>query len=226
MQSIRVTLYEILGYFVPGFLASLGVAAGIWSIWFHSASIEISQIPSSPRALGCTALFAYILGHLVQATGNFLPRAESRYSLHSSCQGICELTASAMESELGICLTDKGLPMVSALSQCLVSQTGKADDQEVYTYREGFYRGACVAMLLGGLALLIRSFSSARISRHGIITPIPTSLVVSSAIASLTSAWLFYLRYVRFGDYRVRTTLGAALVVIKTINPKEKAEDK
>jgi len=221
MQSLRVTLYEIFGYIIPGLLALLGISVLIWAFWVPSLVLPL-QIPRYEVghyiAIG---FFSYMLGHVVQAVGNFLKRAELRTNLNDRCGHLIDCAKQMIVKKYGNnceidCLSD-----ITALAHAELTQNGKADEYEVFVYREGFYRGVLVSSALFGIALAIRALHPTHVFVNGSECTVSVfSLLLGGALSLFVTA-LFFRRFLRFGEYRIRYALSALSVLLA----KESASD-
>ena len=93
-------------------------------------------------------------------------------------------------------------------------QTGKEGDREIFVYREGFYRGTALSLLLLSAALLVRMFvpgASIRFTKGlfqlSFWEPLITAVITGGV------GYLFVRRYQRFAEYRITRAVLAALVV-------------
>src|SRR5205823_494539 len=98
------------------------------------------------------------LGHAAQALGNLMPSAEDSF-LGSSSIVPEAVRLQAIQAASDILKTKSGelKPVwVFKLLDEYVLQYGKEGDREVFIYREGFYRGAAVALFFLSGTLVIR----------------------------------------------------------------------
>jgi len=102
---------------------------------------------------------------------------------------------------------------VVSLSNAVLSQIGKGNECELYVYREGFYRGAAIGAFLCGLAVILRLLHPTLVQVAGYQVTIPRSLLSLTVVLCLATALLFYVRFKRFGEYRVRHILSVVTIL-------------
>ena len=236
MNDLRITLYEIFGYLLPGgvFCASIGLI--FWAIYFPQAVVEFDLQTVEVWAT-CLA-FAYIGGHVVQAVGNKVTKqftsAENRVmtdpaafptKLIKACR---EKADRMLKAECHIVdKTDLEPLWLYRFCDDAVLRSGKLGEREVYVYREGFCRGAFIGFVLLAMALIAFSvrlwlFADNQRARVGTVELTPGRMLFFSVLAAISSHFLWN-RFWRFGEYRVTQ----ALLGFLTINdkPEEKAKE-
>lgn len=68
--GLRVTLYEVFGYLLPGAVSLCGLGIVAWSCFWPAATLAP---PNASAPFWVTiGLIAYLLGHLTQALGNLV----------------------------------------------------------------------------------------------------------------------------------------------------------
>ncbi len=211
MKDIKLTLYDIFGYLVPGGVFLLGLLLVYWSAFLADTTLSFPSLSNS-RWLAA-AVAAYLLGHMAQAIANLMPRVfpEGILLAHTRGEdkGFRELLAAAKRKlakkleEQPSRLSDSAVIAISTRAAKVC--TGSAVD-EIYEHREGFYRGLAVASSLVAVSL---AFGTAR----GLRVEIPTQHLVEPlgllAAAGLLAvlAVLAGLRYRRFAVRRVHQAL-------------------
>jgi len=220
MQSLRITLYEIFGYFAPGLIGVAAFAIGIWAIYLPAAPLSADVIKLRPVFFFLIAFVAYILGHFLQAVGNLHRRAEKRKKLCRDCQSLQETAREALKSKYQITTMCENLSDVTALAFAIMSQTGKTDAYEVFVYREGFYRAGYLSFVMLAFSFLLRTIHAASIEVRAATFVLPKSLLVICFLFCTASSIFFFLRFRRFGEYRVKHVLG-----VLSISPDPKPKD-
>jgi hypothetical protein len=215
-EQLNFTLYEIFGYLMPGAIATAALAIFLWAIFHGDSILPLSFWRLSPTGLLALLFVAYVLGHLVQALGNpLLKGAEKRLM---SDENPAAVIAKHRLTQLiqGVAPTAVTIDYIWQQrvmdERCI--QVGQQGDREIFTYREGFYRGSTVAtalfcagiaarMITGNLRLLIGDtvFS---LSRY--------ELGVLLAISAL-GVWGLYRRFQRFSEYRVARVIAAFIAL-------------
>lgn len=213
MQSLRVTLYEVFGYIAPGIVALAAMLVGVWAIYYPAAPLPTAIPAYNAVEFGAIAFIAYMLGHLVQALGNLLTKAEKRPKLCRDCDDMLKLATIKLRAGYGVETQDVSMSDAVSLAQAALSQSGNVNDYEVFVYREGFYRGAAISLLLCSLAFCIRALHPTQLLvGRGIVT-IPISLLLIASLTAAITAIFFYLRFRRFGEYRIRHVLSVIAII-------------
>jgi len=208
MQSLRITLYEIFGYFAPGLIGVGALAIAVWSIYLPAIPLTEDAIKLRPVFFCLVAFVAYIFGHFLQAVSNLHVRAENRKKLCRDCHDLHTAAVEALRTKYQIRAVGETLSDVTALAFAIMSQSGKTDAYEVFVYREGFYRAGYLGFAMLALSFLLRMIYAASIVVHGATISFPRSLLFICFIFCSTCSGLFFLRFIRFGEYRVKHVLG------------------
>jgi hypothetical protein len=225
MQSVRVTLYEVFGYVAPGTLALIAVAIATWGFYYPSSNLTVIAPHYNVIVLGSLLLLAYLAGHIIQALGNLcFVSAEVRPKLVAECKAIADSAAETLRNTYRNIETVPKFKDIVSLSGAVLSQTGNGDEYELYIYREGFYRGASIGIFFCGVSLMIRLLHPTLVSISGKQLTIPLSLLCLTGLSCFGAAWLFYSRFKRFGEYRVRHILN--VVTIFQNRPKSDQSEK
>lgn len=223
LSELRVTLYDLFGYLAPGLVALTGVGLFFWAV------LDPGLKPDGDlKAVVWTALLliAYLLGHLVQGIANYTPGL--KYSLTETWWD--DSVAKAFRGVIEKKLKAKGLlpdaadgRHLSAASKLeaqkqtyricdvVTVQNAKTSERELFTYREGFYRGMSVALLIvavGLLARLIRGPATLTLDKDHTAD---RWMLFFFLVAVLVAAYLYFLRFERFTRLKAWTVLlGAA----------------
>lgn len=222
MKDIEVTLYDIFGYLGPGIVAFVGLYLLVWQL-----ALAESQDWSRLAAGGWAAILiiAYLLGHLVQALSNILTRvigwSPEESVLGEIRTGSPEIINRAVAKACQVIgLPDQTLlsnPVLHDVADHYLQQNGKTECRDIYIYREGFYRGLAVALLILGVGALTRM-----IGPEGKLAIFETSIPISSGILggfgalSLVMAYLAFRRFQRFSIYRVKNSLFGFIAIDKS----------
>lgn len=146
-KDIQVTLYDIFGYLLPGAVLLLAVALVFWTLFWPRASLNL---PSTLPALAMTTMLfaAYLVGHLTQAIGNLLEKVSpGRAKLDEEVPVSPELgmvLIHAVTTRFGEhtkSLEAKELYHLCDQTFIHCGSLGSLGEREIFTYREGFYRG-------------------------------------------------------------------------------------
>ena len=231
-KDIRVTLYDIFGYLLPGAIP-LGGLFLCWNPWDH---LQFLHSLGRTEVWILLLLAAYYFGHMMQAIGNGLEcligdpvevivsnvggfatlrRIIVEKKLWLPIQpSICGMVESQLRKVAGVTLeftNDEagGQQRARWLYRCsaaAIAQHGHGDQREMYEYREGFYRGAAVAFLLLSIVLLLTIQDAPKNPDH-------LAWIIAAALLSLLAAILSFGRYFRFSQGRVENTLLGFLVL-------------
>jgi hypothetical protein len=229
-KELQITLYDIFGYLLPGSIILIAVVILFWSLFWPSAPFAlIANVPTLP-AIGL--LFsAYLAGHLGQGIANFLEklpnvRRKLEIELPLSAE-LSQLVRDAVAERFGYWAKWlKSKELVLLCDQALICACSPGE-REIFIYREGFYRGNCVALALLGLTLAVRLICSpaiiylgdARIEIHRI------QLILAALIAAFGTC-LSFRRYIRFSTHKNATCLARFLALTKEPSRVKEAEKK
>lgn len=219
LGNVAFTLYEIVGYFVPGGIAFVACLIFYWTIFAPKTPLGIAAfrpaaLPALAIALGC-----YVLGHAVQAIGNKWFRSVEKAILDSE-KGSAPAWLRECARQIAIRVVGAGPNQhfePSWLFRVLDEyglQYCKSGDRDVFVYREGFYRGVSISLFFLSAAVLIRlAVPGAALSlSQGLFRISFLQLLVTFTLVGLL-ACLLRTRYRRFAEYRVtRAVLSAAVV--------------
>lgn len=216
-KDLKVTLYEVFGYILPGSILGLAVCLTFTNIF--TANTTIPMVPLSTELKVIIVVMLYFSGHIVQAIGNIGVNVIG-YTDEYICQQIykktpdlVDIVSTDIHEKLGISATDISLSTLLIIADQANVQHGNIDNRDIFIYREGFYRGLSVSCLIITIALTIRLFLPA------------ISFVINNNIVSITNGMLlyvigmsaigtilFYNRYKRFANYRINNALLSYLV--------------
>lgn len=218
-MNIRLPLYDVFGYLLPGIVAMLAVGLVIWSVYLPSVSLAFIVVPKQAWVL--LAVLAYFAGHFVQALGNvfsdLLERPEERVfgeGAQPDCKVLVKQAHSLLHSEVGV--TNVSPLWTYRLCDATVLHSGTTSEREIFVYREGFYRGASVSFALLTIGLLVRCFAgTTSFLWNGGPVFIPRSLLVLLLAISSAGSALMISRFHRFAQYRVRHALISFLLIHK-----------
>ncbi|HEY4089739.1 MAG TPA: hypothetical protein VGM43_27625 [Bryobacteraceae bacterium] len=207
MKSLEVTLYEVFGYFLPGCIVLLS----LWLV-FHTAFW-----PRDPLILwqqlskqGVAVLFfaSYLLGHLAQALGNALQDFKffepNDLSLGNTEMDKCLRSAVSFRFKVQADQLSSG--ELYGLCDETLLHNKSLGEREIFTYREGFYRGVSIGLIILATSLLSSLILTIPIHvRLGATTTDmwPAPVIFLSSLSAL-GAYLALGRYKRFKEYRFR----------------------
>ena len=211
LKDIQVTLYDIFGYLLPGFIFLTGIAILFWAIFIPSTPIQLLTISGDIWIV--ILLSTYIIGHMVQAIANLLTKqlqsAEntvlSKGQADSFPDTVIDSATSKVNLILGVKMKDMKPGFLYQVCDEAVAQFGVTSDRDIYIYREGFYRGLTVSFMTLFLGLTARVLvPGASLNISGNLQPINISMLLFFDVIFLILARLSFNRYKRFGSYRVK----------------------
>jgi hypothetical protein len=218
-MNIRLPLYDIFGYLLPGIVAMLAATLLIWSIYLPAAPLTFLTFPKQVWAI--LTVLAYFAGHFVQALGNtfsdlFVRPEERVFGEHAegSCKELVKEVHSVVHKSLGI---DKIEPTwIYRICDATVLHCGTTNEREIYVYREGFYRGASVSFGFLAIALFVRSLiGRTSLLWNGSPVTAPSSLLWVLFVLTACGCALMVVRFHRFAQYRVKHALVSYLLIHK-----------
>jgi uncharacterized protein YegP (UPF0339 family) len=237
LSELRVTLYDLFGYLAPGLVALTGLGFCFWAV------LDPGLKPDGDlKAVVWTVLLllAYLLGHVVQAIANFIPGlkfaiAENWWedSVAKAFRGVIEKKLKA-KGLLPDAADDRHLSAASKLEAqkqtyriCDVVTVQKAgtSERELFTYREGFYRGmsvACLIVAVGLFARLIRGPATITLDKDHTAD---RWMLVFFLVAVLVAAYLYFLRFERFTRLKAWTVLLGAPTSLTESGTEGDADD-
>lgn len=213
INDLKVTLYDIFGYLLPGCIFMAGVLLLIWALIYPSQPLPLLHLPVTAWiGLG---LATYVLGHVTQGLGNALSRLTPPVEEEMvSCaqHGLPAPILNALQTQLSQRLNIDSHKLSGAWLYRLCDeghlQSGCGSMREVYVYREGFYRGVTVAFALLALALLFRMLLPGAMLRiSGVTYPINRATIGFGLTLAIGSMVVCFFRFRRFARYRVTHAL-------------------
>ncbi len=226
-RSMQATLYEIFGYLLPGVVSLTAIMILLWAFYMPQSTLALTDL--SAQAYIALLVLAYLLGHLTQALGNLLVKkvlvspeeaALSKGQAASIPYDLVQRARLKAGKMLGIDLEDISPGWLFRICDETLVQRGICSDRDMYIYREGFYRGTMVSMLVLAVALTVRAVipgTSLRIATS--VQAISALVFVFFIILSLAGTWLAFQRYRRFSNYRV-THAVLSFLILQEQNPE------
>lgn len=253
MKELNITLYEIFGYVLPGAIATLAVSLFFYIFTVSGTEMVLPQM--SKTFLALIVIVAYFSGHIVQTLGNMVYRnmykaedvlleinvSEERLGWFLSLERCVDSKFFGNHNKLpkdllqstAILLADIYKVAPEAISggtmyklcDAYVLQNGNVSEREIYTYREGFYRGLSISCFMLVVATLCMCFLKPMtliwINTFTIEIDFKDFLFVFLLATSGTI--LFYYRYKRFYNYRIAIAVTSFVALIyKGGKPEEK----
>jgi len=235
LQGIQVTLYDVFGYLLPGFVFLAAIAILFWAVCFPTAPLPW---PLEIQAnWWVVAAVAYVAGHMAQALANRFDKAvrpRGSEDLRLAGPGLAKLPddlvrcAKRKASRIAGVGADKmdDLLLYRLCDEAVAQGDASRADRDMYIYREGFYRGLGFSLLALVLALLARAWiPGAAFAPWETPQPIPTMAFWLLGVLCAAAALLSYERAARFEGYKLRqAVLGFLVLQAKAAEGKEKAK--
>jgi len=229
-DNLRFTLYEIFGYVIPGLPTEAALVFIYWFLFHADHPLQIATGTLLSVDFAAVLLFAYLLGHSVQAVANLVLRFKDDELL---CKGSADSKRILLETahrlagaQLGVETGKLAFKEFFRYMDEYAVQSGATAERDMFTYREGFYRGNAVAV--GLLAIVV----AVRIPFGGVVIQVSSNLFNASRgelgfLAAVLAAVSFmcFRRFRRFSEYRVNKVLNA-FIVSATLNNASSKEEK
>lgn len=234
MNFAQITIYDIVGYFIPGVFGSFGVYL-LTCPWIVTLEPHWKQV--TPMKWLFAGLCAYVLGHCMQGVANWIEakrgwpkKKENRKSTTAEILGVCSEQYTAVTTwvrrTLGITGVDPSI--LYEIMDAHVMQKGKTETRDVYVYREGFYRGLYVAFALTVIGATVRLCDPTTYTLFGGRLDLINSVLWTIAITNGIAAILSYNRFRRFEAYRVKFALMSFVALTASVSAQasEHGDDK
>ncbi len=203
LDKITVTLYDLLGYLLPGYVLLFACSVLEASFW-GSSVFALSHIGSNPIL---SAIVAYFLGQTSHAIASIFKSNKyrwfddrGRYSLNPEIKqrvitALTEAYAINLEVNQELSKIDSYL-----LADNYILASGGSVEREMLTAREGFFKSSMVAFAVLGITFFASLFSRLpRIQVQPEHFILPTRLsIVMLAFTFLALSWLFRERFIFF----------------------------
>ncbi len=236
LQAIQVTLYDVFGYLLPGFVFLAAILVAFWAWCFPTVPMPWPLVLKVNWLV--VAVPAYTAGHLAHALANLINKLARCHGAKSAedlvlakpdsesefpC-GLIELAKSKASPIVGVAVGDiKPRLLYRFCDEVVAENKASRDDRDLYIHREGFYRGLYVSLLALALAVLTRGLKAGAALGTDKL-PIPATAFWFLGVLCVLAAIFSYQRSMRFGGYRVRqAVLGFLLLQAKAAEGKQKA---
>jgi hypothetical protein len=205
LKDVQVTLYDIFGYLLPGFVALAALGALFWAVVAPHHPVTVPNW--SGEIWLAVIVSAYLAGHLLQAAANVVWQLLRRSETPRICEVLKTLPADLRKALETVCGSSDP-DVIYAVSDAAVLQKGNASEREIFTYREGFYRGMVAAFSVAIIAVIVRWARGGAVYVEGG----KTHSVPASAFAFLLglfclAAVLSFGRNTRFARFRVAAAI-------------------
>lgn len=145
MNSLRLTLYEIFGYLVPGILLVVELAV----FMVLALQIDLPSLPDKLSSVAALIFLSYLAGHTLQSLANVLEPWLIRWEREEPAPLYLQAKASAeLASRLSVKPDEISALWLYRICDAFLGTNGK-DHRETYQHRSALYRGLFIAYLVG-----------------------------------------------------------------------------
>jgi hypothetical protein len=205
IQSLRVTLYEVFGYLLPGALVLVGLVVIGWSCWWPQTAIPFG-------------------GYSAFSFGGADPEEELDASDQKNAALLAAVRA-GIARHVGVKPEELSTDWLFRILDQRLAVTGCADDRDLFVYREGFYRGTAIGAILLGVAAFIRAaVPGPMLAISGVTIEVPRIAIASIGVIAVVYGYLSVLRWRRFGRYRTEIPIATYLADLTTTNGEDESE--
>jgi len=220
LRDIKVTLYDIFGYLLPGIVLFIALSTIFRTFLFWSESIVLINLNFELWIL--IILASYFLGHMGQALGNIFEKYIFRLNAHffisrSKKNKIPDIITDVVKSKINEIynLNSDDIEDKKARDKWLfricdetILQYGVIENRELYEYRGGFYRGLTVSFFILFISLCLRmTRPEGSIRLYEWTLSMNRNTIVTFAAISIIGVILFFYRYKKFFRIRIRQAL-------------------
>lgn len=194
METVKVTLYEISGYILPGIITLVSFLA-IFTILNHG----FFYIHESKFTIAFVIVSSYFFGHLNQAIANLLS---------SNCENkfiekrVFDIDKIKLNNDINP--EESNNISFKIIMNMALSKNYKTSEMDTYIEREGFYRGSSIGFCLLTVAITTSAFFpdiKLYSKEYELLLGFSQKIVINCFSAACTL--LFYKRYIRFLEYRI-----------------------
>jgi hypothetical protein len=218
-DTFAFTLYEVFGYLMPGSITGAALSLIFWSTFEHDSVLPLMLWRISPAGWALGIFLSYLFGHSIQALANRALKSGDDSVMSDMSNPVVkrarERAATLYEAD---CEKIESAWLQRLMDEFCI-QYGHPGDRDMFTYREGFYKGTAASTALFGLALLARIVvGSAQVRIADSVLLVSRWELMAFLLVSAAVAWASYLRFRRFTVYRVARVI-AAFVVLSAVGP-------
>lgn len=214
LDKISVTLYDLLGYLLPGYVLLLACSVAEASFWAGSSAFALSRISRNPIL---AAVIAYFLGLASHAIGSWIKVKRYRWfddrrGNYRLNQEITERVSQVLQETYGLKLEeDKKLSKIDryVLADSYIVASGGSVERDILMAREGFFKASIIAFAALDLTVLSTLFASvARIQvQPGVFVFLTKTGTISLTVMLLLLVWLFRQRFIFFNCIKTNNAL-------------------
>lgn len=217
LDKISVTLYDLLGYLLPGFVLLLVFSIAEASFFGNSSLFALPRIEQHPLI---SSIFAYFLGHASHGAGSWLIDKRHKWFAYKGfklspavmrrvSQTINETYRLEMEEDEKLSSAETYF-----LADSYIVAHGGSTERDILTAREGFYKATMIAFAVLFITLLSTAFIRTRIQiQSGVFTTVNWvgTILISAGVLLLVG--LFRQRYMFFNCIKKSNTMRTFLAL-------------
>ena len=208
-KDIQVTLYDFFGYLLPGALILCSIVILFWAVFWPSFPLSIpAKLP--PLEVGVLLFVAYLAGHLGQGLANlmdklFKTRVKFEKEIPLSAE-LSETVKSAIGSRFGENIKSLSSQELFRLCDQTLLHCDSLGEREIFTYREGFYRGNWIALAALTFSVIVRLIHTPiHVDIFGTAAELWRPHLLTFAMLTGLGSYLAFCRYLRFAAHGYRT---------------------
>lgn len=204
-KQIQLTLYDIFGYLLPGSVILSALIVSYWSIFWPTYQLHIPTSLSLSEVI-VLVFGSYLAGHLGQGLANlFENKLKARQMLELAIplsDGLSDAVRSAAVFRFGESARSSSVRELFHLCDQALLHARSSGEREIFTYREGFYRGNSVALALLAISLILRfTRTPVLVDVFGVSSELGRLQIGLAVVLTGFGSYLAYKRYIRFAKH-------------------------
>jgi hypothetical protein len=203
LSNITLSLFDIFGYLLPGFVVFCAASISVSSFTGSSAL----SLTGSPNSILLASVAAYFLGHLCHLLAEWLYQRLGKYFKGSEVrlsEGLYRRVRAVAEETYGVQVTsdDKGAHRreLYLMADAYLAASGNVQERDSLLAREGFAKTSTAAFAILTLVLAASLFKGGATVNLMQTSPyrLDVGVTIGLSIVTLFATWLFWLRFLFF----------------------------
>jgi hypothetical protein len=212
LDKIGVTLYDLLGYLLPGYVLLVACSVAEASFW-ASSLFALSRISHN---LILSTISAYFLGQASHAVGSWIKTRKPKWfdnrGSYRLSPAILEQVSQVIKETYGLKLDeDKKLSKMDKylLADSYILASGGSVERDILMAREGFFKASVVAFATLGIIIFASLFAPvARIQFQPGVFIFPSKIsIIALTLFIFSLVWLFWQRFIFFNCVKTNNAL-------------------
>jgi hypothetical protein len=204
LEKISVTLYDLIGYLLPGFVLLLACSLAE-ATFGNTHMLALSRIAGNPLAF---SVAAYFLGQACHAIGSHLKdwkpsafKADTKRMSRPLYDHVVRLLHETYGLKEGDLSDEQKSLNVYLLADSYIVASGGSNERDVLQAREGFFKASMVAFAMLALIFLCSIFvGGTRIQgKPAFYGALPLWTTIIAVLVTSALVWLWWKRFVFFG---------------------------